>query len=243
MVAEAVDQNVGSIREAVTAAQVLRSVGAEPLQRVLALHPVLGQIISTLGADDHRPVRFGVDHHEANPFVICQAVQQAGIHVFDLLQCDASTQTGPIDQAQVARGQHHDLRQLVLLLSRALLFRPEFVSLGTQNHPVIVGAALQGATQRTLDRFTVVLYGFGQEDVDLFPVLVHVHVPPNLIFRGQLLDQILQRHMVALFEGSAGALAVVRQDDEMVGAGRLPGRALHTGELLVDLVQRVKGVV
>lgn len=84
-IAEAVHEQIRGVWEAIGAAQVCGSVGTEPGQWILSLHPVIGQIALTSSPNNHRSVRLGAHHHKADPFVLHHAVQQARIHGFDLL--------------------------------------------------------------------------------------------------------------------------------------------------------------
>ncbi len=146
---------------------------------------------------------------------------------------------GGIDQAQAARGQNDDVGDRIIRLVRVgrLVVR-------AQTHAAVPGARLKKATQRTADRLALVVDGLGEEDVEMLPVLVHVRASLDAVgVGGQLLHQLLQRHTVALFEGRAFTLAVIGQQDDVVGTRRMTRGALQTGELSVQFAQHVVGVL
>ena len=78
------------------------------------------------------------------------------------------------------------------------------------------------------------LHGVGQHVVEITNALGILFVAADLVIIGQFLHELGQGFAIALLEGSAAALAMVGQDDEMVGTGRLFGGGLQASELLVD---------
>ena len=54
--------------------------------------------------------------------------------------------------------------------------------------------------------------------------------------------QVLEAVAVSLQEGGALGLAVIREHDDLVGAGRVPAGPVDAPELLVQLAQRLEGV-
>ena len=139
---------------------------------------------------------------------------------------------GAVHQAQVARGQHDDVRARLVVsrnvvpggslgLCRGFGFPHRRCGLGTQAHLPILGAALQDSAQGFAHRLLAILHRFGQQGVDLVPVLVDVRIAADhILFGGQLLDQILQAQPIALLERGPLGLPVVREDLIQVFFGR-----------------------
>ena len=73
----AVDHQVGAVREAVGAPQVVGGVGAEGRQRVLALDPALVEEVDARRADRDRAVALRADQDEADPGVLAERREQA----------------------------------------------------------------------------------------------------------------------------------------------------------------------
>ena len=85
------------------------------------------------------------------------------------------------------------------------------------------------------------LVDLGQEGVDLAPVLdLGRGGRDRRLAAHQRADDVLERHAVALEERPAEALAVVGEDDEAIGTGRLGGDLLEDADLAVDAVERVE---
>src|SRR6185436_4949774 len=60
-VVEAPDHDVGHVLEPVRAQQVLRGVGREVRERILAFHSTVGEVVRPLPAERNRTVAFGAD--------------------------------------------------------------------------------------------------------------------------------------------------------------------------------------
>ena len=64
-VVEAADHDVGHVREAVGAPQVLGRVRREARERVLALDAAVGEVVRAARAERDRPVLLGADEHDS----------------------------------------------------------------------------------------------------------------------------------------------------------------------------------
>ena len=71
-VVEAVDEDVGHVREAVGAPQVLARVGREARERVLAVDAAVREVVDAARAERDRPVIGGADEHEADVRVLAE---------------------------------------------------------------------------------------------------------------------------------------------------------------------------
>ena len=91
-VVQAHHQDVRGVREPVRAPQVGGGIRPERGQRVLAHGVAVVQVVQATGSEHQPAVPLGVDHDEADPRVVGQPGQQAGIVLGQLLEREP---TGP----------------------------------------------------------------------------------------------------------------------------------------------------
>ena len=108
-VVEAVDHEVGDVREPVRATQVPRCVGREAGQRVLAGDGTVGEPLRAAGADRHRPVVRRARHHESDVRVLGQRRYEPGVLGTDLLEREPVWALPQVDEPEVARPQNDHL--------------------------------------------------------------------------------------------------------------------------------------
>ena len=148
-----------------------------------------------------------------------QAVQHSWIEGLYLLERRSFFSAGAINHAQVARSQHHDVFACVFCLAGLALLIRKTLALRAKDDVAVLGAASQHPAQWAADSLALIADGFCQKHIDVFPILVHIYIGLDLVlFSGQLLDELLERHVVALFKGRATTLAMVGEKDEIVGA-------------------------
>src|SRR5680860_523492 len=106
----AVDQQVRAVGKARRPQQVVAGVRPVRRQRVLALNPIVFELVNAAGTERERPVTLRLGKHEADPGMATQSLDQAGVQLLDLLQADPPRQPRETDQAEAAGGHHRDLR-------------------------------------------------------------------------------------------------------------------------------------
>ena len=106
-VIEAADHDVRHVLEAVGAEQMCGRVRGERRERILALDAAVGEVVSAAGIDRQRPVLRRVNEQEADMRMRAERRQQVWMALVDLLGGQAALLVHQIDQAEVARAEHH----------------------------------------------------------------------------------------------------------------------------------------
>ena len=227
--------------EGVVAQQVPGGVLAERRQRVISLHPPLGEEVGPARAQRDRPVLGAAHHDPPDALVVAQRLDQPGVRRLDLLERHPLVGGGEGHEAQVAGGQDDGGGARVGLGRRDDLALGERV-LGAvvDGHHAVLHPAAGGAAQHARAG-AVPAGGLRERDAEGGAALVGPHRRPHATLDGAV-DEVLEGAAVALQEGGALALAVVGQDDEVVRAGRQRAGAVQPGDLAVELLEDLERV-
>ena len=101
------------MREAIGAAHVRGGVEPERRERVLALDEPLVQVVDAVGAEGHGAALLGANDDEADPGMLAQGRDQAGMQLTEPFQGHAAGLAREAHQPQTTRGHDHDLGQIV----------------------------------------------------------------------------------------------------------------------------------
>jgi hypothetical protein len=153
----------------------------------------------------------------------------------EALQRDAPGLAREADEAQAARGHHHDLGQLAALLELRPGARLE------RHRPA--GAARAGGRRHRTAGHRGIVGDLGEPGAEVGQRLVAAGMRLDVAGPTRLADEVLERHAVAILERRALRLAVIGQHDELVGPRRVRDGRSHAGQLAVDLTQHGQGVV
>ena len=178
------------------------------------------------------------DHHERDARVGGERLDEPRVVLGDLLQRDPLLAGRQVDQPEAARDEH-DRLGLAGGLVRAG-FR-ERLPVGSERDGPLDRAAARRPRQRA-PAHRRLLARVGERGAEIAPCLVDSGRRAHLAALERFADELLERLAVALPERRPLGLAVVGEDDEVVGARRLRGGALEPRELAVVLAQHGEGV-
>ena len=120
-VVEAADHDVADVLEAVGAQQVLRRVGREMGERVVAVDAALREVVGAVGAERDGAVLGGADEQPADVRVAAERRDQLGVTLVDLLERQSAALLHQVDEPEVAGAEHDDVAvgDVVLRLASA----------------------------------------------------------------------------------------------------------------------------
>ena len=106
-VVEATDHDVRHVLETVRAQQMGRSIRGERRERIVALDATVNEVVSASGIDGQRTLLGRVNEQPADMRMSAERRDQARMALLDLLGGQAPLLLHQIDQAEVARAEHH----------------------------------------------------------------------------------------------------------------------------------------
>ena len=138
---------------------------------------------------------------------------------------------GEVDEPEPARGEDHGLGRG----RGALRLRHRLVVIA--EHDLALDQVVLGRSGEHPGPGVVLVPGVGDRGAHRGQALVGRGRGEDLALAQRVLDQVAELDPVALAEGPALALAVIREDDEVVGARGALDRPLESRELAVVLLQ------
>ncbi len=103
------------MRAGVQPAEVTDRARPERRERILPVDPAVFEPVESPLAEHDRPVVFRPDHHERDPVVLHESLDQAGVNLVYALHAEPSRPVGEVDEPQRSRGADDNLRVLATL--------------------------------------------------------------------------------------------------------------------------------